>query len=312
MAETLRHRLPSPTRRSELPADPIFVQVNIGVELGQNSYMSNDSLLTIAAGPASVSVDPAAGGRLATWTIDGMQLLVERDSGNHPFGWGSYPMVPFAGRIRRGRFSFEGQTVEMPINMAPHAIHGTGYDATWEVLAHTRNTLVLVLRLVDPWPFPGTVTHIMQIRNDRLVQQMTVTGGRKNQPVTFGWHPWFRRNIDGGGPLALHADLTGARVFLRDDDYIPSGELVPVGERPWDDCFEGVRSIGLHWPGALAIDVLHDCPCVVMYDPDHAICVEPQSGPPNAVTVQPASAFLGMYETREHTVTWKWSMASRP
>jgi galactose mutarotase-like enzyme len=57
--------------------------------------------------------------------------------------------------------------------------------------------------------------------------------------------------------------------------------------------------------------VLHDCPFVVMYDPAHAICVEPQSGPPDAAAIRPDSAFLGVSQTREQTVTWKWSMASR-
>ncbi len=200
----------------------------------------------------------------------------------------------------------------MPINMEPHAIHGTGYDVPWEVLAHNPNTLVLGLRLVDPWPFPGTVTHIMQLRNDRLVQQITVTGGSRNQPVTFGWHPWFRRDLGVGGSLELHADMSSAKVFTRDDDYIPSGKLATVKPRPWDDCFEGVGDIRLDWPGALSVEVLHDCPFVVMYDPENAICVEPQSGPPNPTEVRPESAYLGMYETREQTVTWKWSMASRP
>ena len=274
--------------------------------------MSTQSLLTIAAGPASVTVDPEAGGRLASWSIDGVQLLVERDAGNHPFGWGSYPMVPYAGRIRNGQFTFEGTTYQMPINMAPHAIHGTGYNVPWEVLAHNRNTLVLGLRLVDPWPFPATVTHILQLRNDRLVQQITVTGGPKNQPVTFGWHPWFRRDLGVGDELQLMPDMSAAKVLTRDADYIPTTRLDPITPRPWDDCFEGVGAIRLDWPGVLSIDVQHDCPFVVMYDPPHAICVEPQTGPPDPMAVRPDSAFLGMSETVEHTVTWKWSMASRP
>ena len=273
--------------------------------------MPNHAPLTIAAGPASVTVDPVAGGRLASWTVDGMQLLVQRDARNHPFGWGSYPMAPFAGRIRRGRFRFERSEYQMPVNMEPHAIHGTAYDVPWEVLAHTRNTLVLGLRLVAPWPFPATVTHIMQLRNDRLVQQLTVTGGPKAQPVTFGWHPWFRRSLGRGGPLDLQPDMTNAKVFTRDDDFIPTTRMGAIGPRPWDDCFEGVGAIRLEWPGALSLDVIHDCPFVVMYDPQHAICVEPQSGPPNPTEVRPESAFLGPSATREQTVTWKWSMASR-
>lgn len=274
--------------------------------------MSKNSFLTIAAGPASVTIDPDAGGRLASWTVNGLQLLVERTPENHPFGWGSYPMVPFAGRIRRGHFTFEGKTYDVPINMAPHAIHGMGYDTPWEVLAHNRNTIVLGLRIGTPWPFSATATHILQIHNNRLVQQITVTGGPKDQPVTFGWHPWFRRSIGAGEPLDLEVDTSEASIFQRDDEYIATSRRVPVPPRPWDDCFEDLGDIRLVWPGALSIEVEHDCPVTVMYDPDHAICVEPQSGPPDAVAVDPDAAFLAASGSLEHTVTWKWKLASRP
>ena len=47
--------------------------------------------------------------------------------------WGSFPMVPFAGRVRHGRFTFDGRVHELPIDMPPHAIHGTGYIQPWHV-----------------------------------------------------------------------------------------------------------------------------------------------------------------------------------
>jgi aldose 1-epimerase len=274
--------------------------------------MKNDSVLTIAAGPNSVTIDPEAGGRIASWTVDGLQLLVERDVHNHPFGWGSYPMVPFAGRIRRGHFEFAGASYDLPINMAPHAIHGTGYDVPWEVLTHTRNTVILGLRIGAPWPFSATATHIMQLQNDRLIQQMTITGGPTDQPVTFGWHPWFRRKLDRGQPLDLRVDMSQATMFERDGDGIATKDQVDVPNRPWDDCFRGAEAISLVWPGALALDVHHDCPVTVLYDPAHAVCVEPQSGPPDAVAVDPPSCFLPASGSMEHTVTWHWRCASRP
>jgi len=44
-----------------------------------------------------------------------------------PLAWGSYPMVPWAGRIRHGRFRFDGEEYELPINFGAHAIHGVGF-----------------------------------------------------------------------------------------------------------------------------------------------------------------------------------------
>ena len=218
-------------------------------------------------------------------------------------------MVPFAGRIRHGAFEFDGVSYEMPVNMAPHAIHGTAYNLAWDVLIRGTSWVVLGVRLGPPWPFGGTVTQLIHLRADRLVQQITAHAADLDMPVSLGWHPWFRRRLERGGELALSVGAFGRR-FEKDDEGIPTGRLGPIPTRPWDDCFVGVDPVELDWPGALHIDVHHDCENVVLYDPDHAICVEPQSGPPNGFSLDPHSARLAAGSSFERTVTWRWRLAS--
>jgi aldose 1-epimerase len=143
-----------------------------------------------------------------------------------------------------------------------------------------------------------------------LVQQLTVHAGDQDMPATLGWHPWFRRQLERGGPLSLDADMRAASWFEKDDEGIPTGRLRVVRPRPWDDCFRGVGSIALEWPAALRIDVEHDCDDVVLYDPPHAICVEPQSGPPDAFTIDAAGCRVAAGSSLERTVTWRWRMGS--
>ncbi len=54
---------------------------------------------------------PSAGGRIGQIEVAGQPLLVDvpdLDSGEaHPMLWGAFPMAPWVGRIRQGRFSFE-------------------------------------------------------------------------------------------------------------------------------------------------------------------------------------------------------------
>src|SRR3546814_11161391 len=79
--------------------------------------------------------------------------------------------------------------------------------------------------------------------------------------------------------------MQATRFCPRDSDGLPLGPLDPPPPHgPWDDCFTGLTwPIGLTWPGALSLSLTSTCDHVVLYDQQpHAICVEPQSGPPDA------------------------------
>ena len=47
-----------------------------------------------------------------------------------------YPLVPFANRIRNGRFEHDGRTLHLEPNVRghPHPLHGHGWRAEWQVL----------------------------------------------------------------------------------------------------------------------------------------------------------------------------------
>jgi aldose 1-epimerase len=293
---------PSPKRK---PFAPLSANESV-----QADIYSETTTVTLTAGPAQVIIDLSAGARIASWKVHGLELLEQRTVTNHPFGWGSYPMVPFAGRIRNGQLVFEGETHQLPINMGEHAIHGTGFDRPWTLLSATNTLAIVGLRFSDPWPFAGTVTHLFQLSNDRLIQQLSVSPA-EDQPVTVGWHPWFRRQLDLGSPLELGVDMSQAKQWQRDSSGIATGLLMKPNPPPWDDCFNGIERVVLRWPGALAIEVTHDCPDTVLYDPTHAICVEPQSGPPNAANFIDGASVVAAGSALEHTVQWRWRMASK-
>ena len=272
--------------------------------------VDDPTIVNLTAGPAQIVIDLAAGARIASWKVHGLELLEHRTADNHPYGWGSYAMVPYAGRIRNAKLGFEGRIYELPVTMGDHAIHGIGFDCDWTLLSATNTMAIVGLRFSEPWPFAGTVTHLFQLSNDRLIQQLSVSPA-VDQPVTVGWHPWFRRQLAQGSPLQLDVDMSGAKQWQRDSSGIPTGNLVSPSQRPWDDCFHDVGDVALRWPGALTIDVTHDCPDLVIYDPEHAICVEPQSGPPDSANLTPDDALVTAGSALEHTVQWRWTMASR-
>lgn len=254
--------------------------------------------LHLEAGSAELVVDAVHGGRLASLAIDGLELL-RQGPPDAPIGWGCFPMVPWAGRLRHGRFRFDGVDVEVPIDLAPHAIHGFGHTSAWEVAGADR----LTLDLADRWPFGGRVDQRFDLTADRLVLHLAARAADRPMPVMLGWHPWFQRSLGSGGGLRL--DLRADGAYLLDDEAIPSGAVGPVPPEPWDHCFHVVdQPVRLDWPGALALELRSSCEHWVAYtEPDDALCVEPQTAAPDVFNrdpqvLAPGEALTAWFEMR--------------
>ncbi len=97
-------------------------------------------------------------------------------------------------------------------------------------------------------------------------------------------------------------------MYVRDAIGLPTGELINPPPGPWDDCFLNRDPVRLVYGRSLAavVTVSSDCDHLVLYDqPEHATCVEPQSGPPDAFNLQPEVVSPGSPLRR--TMTWSWS-----
>jgi aldose 1-epimerase len=256
--------------------------------------------LVLDAGDVRAVVRPEDGGRLGSLVVGGHELLVTGDP-QGPIHWGSYPMVPWAGRVRLGRFTFAGREHQLPIGMPPHAIHGVAYDRPWTVEGDD----TIALELDARWPFRGRVRQRFSVSADALEVTMTLEADEP-MPAVMGWHPWFRRVLaEGAEPVRL--DVRPGEMLVRGPDGIPTGERVPPPPGPWDDAFTGLAADpALEWPGRLRLALASTCRWWVVYSmPEHAICVEPQSGPPDAFNGTPDVVEPGRPMT--HSMRWSWT-----
>lgn len=254
--------------------------------------------LILEAGDVRATILPDDGGRVGSLVVGGRELLVTGDPDQKR--WGSYPMVPFAGRIRDGRFSFRGASHQLPLGSPPHAIHGVVWDRPWRVEdAHT-----LSIDLDERWPYRGRAVQRLTLDENEMTFQLTLEAAEA-MPATIGWHPWFRRVIDSGSPPVV-VDFAADEMLVRDPSGMPSGERVAPPPGPWDDAFTGVhRDPAVVWPGLLRLTLSSSCRWWVVYtQPEHAVCVEPQSGPPDAVNGTPQVVEPG--SPLRHTMRWRW------
>ncbi|WP_369035349.1 aldose 1-epimerase [Streptomyces adonidis] len=259
--------------------------------------MSSDDI-TLAAGDAEVTLQPGNGGRVGGLRVGGVELLRQGER------FGCFPMVPWCGRIRDGRFLDGGTVRQLPLNSPPHAIHGTVRDGAWRVARRTADEAVITYDLVEPWPYAGRVSQVVSLTPSSLTLTMSVETYADSFPAQIGWHPWFNRNLAGED---VRVDFDAAWQEERGDDHLPTGNRVEPKPGPWDDCFgmPGGVDVTLTWPGELELKVASPEEWVVVYDEQEtAVCVEPQTGPPDGLNSLPR--LVTPIEPLEATTTWTW------
>jgi aldose 1-epimerase len=240
-------------------------------------------LTRLACGPLQVDIAADAGGRIARISREGMDWLVGYDDANAAMiAWGCYPMLPWAGRIRRGRFVFEGRSYQLPANLEGHAIHGVAFALPWQVTEYDAHRIELLLQLPrdERWPFGGVAVHRIELTDDAVRCRLSLQGGDKAMPrPVLGWHPWFLKP----DRLEFHPQA----LYPRDDEGIAVTPTIEPVQGPWDDCFINHAPVLIHRNGR-RVRLTSDCSQWVVYDQTaHATCVEPQTGPPDAFNLEP-------------------------
>jgi aldose 1-epimerase len=266
--------------------------------------------VALAAGALRAELWPAVGGSLGAFyagTGGGRLDFVRPATAESvvregPLAMGSFPLVPYSGRIRDGRFTFAGRQVALPPNFPParHSIHGHGWQAPWSVDEATGGRAVLDYRHeAGDWPYPYRARQIVTLAPDRLTMRIELTNdGQQAMPAGIGHHPYFPRT-----PAARVTAAIG-RVWLADDEVMPTtlvepppdrrlGDGVAVDRVALDNVFTGWSGrAAIDWPerrARLAIAAGPPLGFLVVYTPPGRdfFCVEPVSHCPDAVNAAP-------------------------
>jgi aldose 1-epimerase len=261
---------------------------------------------------AVTRIDAADGGRIVSLVIAGVERILSKGRARArvpALYWGCYPMVPWAGRLADGRIPTDDGEVRLDPNLPPSAIHGLGFDRSWEIVdrSETAATMACELRGLG-WPFGGRASQTLRLGVNSLELELRVGGYTRAGPAGLGWHPWFTR--PSAGDLELRVDAR--EVLVLDADLVPTGEVRPVtpsedlrsgpplGDRRLDHVYVRARGPALvRWPDLeLRIEYDTSLQTVVVHTPLEGICVEVQTMWPNA----PLLAAGGVRETGLRTL----------
>lgn len=214
-----------------------------------------------------------------------------------------FPLVPYANRIADGRFSFDGQAVALPVadRFAPHALHGDGWLARWDLLEQSGSSASFVYRHDGagwPWPFEAVQTFTLTgsgLRIDLSVLNVAETPA----PAGLGLHPYLPAGDE--TRLALAAEA----VWAVDSGLIPTALVQPdevldwsagprVAEAPFvDNCYAGWSgSARLAEPDHITtITASPEAAWAHVYAPGEGFCcVEPVTHRPDAVNAPQSEA----------------------
>lgn len=218
----------------------------------------------LRAGPLELDLAPEIGGSIRCFdyvTPDARQHLLRPAAADATdvLGMASFPLVPFANRIRGGSFMCDGVKVTLAPNLAgdPSPLHGQGWLGAWQVVSHDASTATLSFEHPPgEWPWHYKAWQHFALDPNGL----TLTLGCRNlsphmMPCSLAQHPYFPGNAD------TIIDVDVASAWTVDEHVLPVEEVAPTGRyslrhRPicgtgLDNSFEGWRgTASFDWPGA--------------------------------------------------------------
>jgi aldose 1-epimerase len=105
-----------------------------------------------------------------------------------------FPLIPYAGRLRGGRFDFDGRSIAYPLNALPelNSSHGDGFTRRWALTQLERDRAVMDI-LPDPGaPIQYHCRRSVDVLEDRVQVSMRIQNLEQRRiPLGIGLHPYF-------------------------------------------------------------------------------------------------------------------------
>jgi aldose 1-epimerase len=293
--------------------------------------------VSLAAGDAELTVDLNGGG-LRTLSVGAWDVLDGYAAGEVPSGRRGGVLLPWPNRIRDGRWTWQGQELQLDIASAgkPTAIHGLVSAQPWQVLdsADDRVTVGTVVEKRSGYPFRLAAAIDYTLQPDHFESTVRVRNvGDEPAPFGVGLHPYLAVGATADGDLGdAELELPARTLLVVDDGGLPTGERRPfdgavgrLGDRPFDDPLtdldrddNGWARVRLRGPaGDLELAVDRAWPWLQVYSGDtlppgqrrRSLAVEPMTCPPNALADGVDVIVLAPGETWTGTWTLRWTAA---
>ena len=267
---------------------------------------SDPHLLALQCGNLHAIVAPAVGGSLASfYSIQKksgvlrhwLRPAVNEERGDcSPLAMASFPLLPWANRIRDANFHFAGRAVHVKSRpfAGDHALHGLGWLHPWSVDSASDSHVSLHMRWAgaEDWPFEFTALQTYRLNSRGLSIDLALTNqGDGPMPADLGHHPYFPHDRSGRG-TRITAQVDG--MWETDADVLPTvwnqhhpavqalNTEMNLREFVLDNNFTGFEGRAhVRWPDGAGLTLRSTAPLryFVVYSPrnEDFFCMEPVS-----------------------------------
>jgi aldose 1-epimerase len=212
--------------------------------------------IILEQGDARVVIEPQIGGSIAGYTVRGRDVLRPAPTNAaSPLEMSCFPLVPFANRIARGTFRWQGRSIVLRPNFGDesHPLHGQGWQSAWRVAEkNTAHAVLIYDHEAGEWPWAYRAELNFSLGAAGLHAVLLLTNrGTDPMPASIGFHPYFPKHRRSG----LTAAVDG--MWLADKTLIPATRGAPIldfakgaaldAAPQIDNCFTG-------WTGCAVID----------------------------------------------------------
>lgn len=188
--------------------------------------------LVLSAGELELHLLPGTGGSIARFDYLGSRkrqpLLRGTDRDDPaPTETASFPLVPFANRIRGGSFRFRGTEVRLTPNMPPDPspLHGQGWLLPWEVRTKGESKAELsCVHESGEWPWHYEARQDFALDPGGLSIELSCRNlSPEPMPCALGLHPYYP--CDAATVLDTEVEI----VWTVDEDVLPTARIPARG-----------------------------------------------------------------------------------
>ena len=164
-------------------------------------------------------------------------------------------LSPFPNRIRDGRYRFNGNDFQLPLNnsVEHHALHGFIWNRKFELVdTDVRDDRAVATLRIDydglvagyPFPFRMELQYALNLHEGFRCTTKIKNTGTEKMPIGDGWHPYFKMN---GHITDFIIEMPPSDLLELDERLIPTGRLLKVeeqerflniGESDIDQCYK--------------------------------------------------------------------------